>query len=85
MSKDNMTIRMEPELKEQAAALFEKLGLDLSTACGLFFRQAIMCNGLPFDVVVREPNAITLAAFEEGERMLHDSDAPCFSSVEEIG
>ena len=31
-SKSNMTLRIEPELKEQAAALFKSLGLDLSTA-----------------------------------------------------
>ena len=32
MAKENMTIRMEPELKAQAAALFKSLGMDLSTA-----------------------------------------------------
>ena len=31
-SKSNMTLRIEPELKEQAAALFKSLGLDLSGA-----------------------------------------------------
>ena len=34
MAKGNMTIRMEPELKAQAAALFKSLGMDLSTATG---------------------------------------------------
>ena len=29
MAKGNMTIRMEPELKAQAAALFKSLGMDL--------------------------------------------------------
>lgn len=36
MAKENMTIRMEPELKAQAAALFKSLGMDLSTATGVF-------------------------------------------------
>ena len=40
-SKSNMTLRIEPELKEQAAALFKSLGLDLSTATGIFYRQAL--------------------------------------------
>lgn len=31
-TKENMTLRMEPELKAQAAALFKSLGMDLSTA-----------------------------------------------------
>ena len=29
-SKGNMTLRIEPELKKQAAALFKSLGMDLS-------------------------------------------------------
>lgn len=35
-SKGNMTLRIEPELKAQAAELFKSLGLDLSTATGIF-------------------------------------------------
>ena len=31
-NKSNLTLRMEPELKAQAAALFKALGMDLSTA-----------------------------------------------------
>ena len=50
MAKGNMTIRMEPELKAQAAALFKTLGMDLSTATGIFYRQALRCHGLPFEV-----------------------------------
>ena len=30
-NKGNMTLRIEPELKKQAAALFKSLGMDLST------------------------------------------------------
>ena len=59
MAKGNMTIRMEPELKAQAAALFKTLGMDLSTATGIFYRQALRCHGLPFEVKVDEPNATT--------------------------
>ena len=35
-SKENSTLRMEPELKAQAAALFKALGMDLSTATRMF-------------------------------------------------
>lgn len=83
-NKENTTIRVEPELKKQAAALFKSLGMDLSTATGIFYRQALRYQGLPFEVRMDEPNAETLAAFEEGERMLHDPTAPRFSSVDEL-
>lgn len=68
MAKENMTIRMEPDLKEQASALFKALGLDLSTATGLFYRQALRCHGLPFDVKIDEPNELTYAAMDAAEK-----------------
>ena len=70
MAKGNMTLRMEPELKAQAAALFKSLGMDLSTATGIFYRQALRCHGLPFEVKVDEPNAVTYAAMEAAEKGL---------------
>ena len=67
MAKANMTLRMEPELKAQASALFKSLGVDLSTATGIFFRQALRCNGFPFEIKLDEPNEVTYAAMEAAE------------------
>ena len=76
-TKSNFTLRIEPELKEQAAALFKSLGLDLSTATGLFYRQALRYHGLPFEVRIdEEPNECTYAAMQ-------DIYGP-FDSVEEM-
>ena len=47
MAKENMTIRMEPELKAQAAALFKTLGMDLSTATGIFIARRLDAMGFP--------------------------------------
>ena len=57
-TKCNMTLRIEPELKNQAAALFKDLGLDLSTATGIFYRPALRCHGLPFEVKIDEPDEV---------------------------
>lgn len=67
MAKENMTLRMEPELKMQATVLFKALGMDLSTATGIFYRQALRCHGLPFEVKLDEPNAVTYSAMEAAE------------------
>lgn len=83
-SKENSTLRMEPELKAQAAALFKALGMDLSTATRMFYIQALRCNGLPFEVKLDEPNAVTRAALEEGDQMISDPAAQRFSSVEDL-
>ena len=57
-NKENTTLRIEPDLKRQAAALFKALGMDLSTATGIFYRQALRYHGLPFDVRLDEPNEV---------------------------
>ena len=41
MAKQNLTLSIEPELKAQASELFKELGMDLSTATGIFYRQAL--------------------------------------------
>ena len=50
MKKSNLRLRVDPELKAQAAALYESLGMDLSTATRIFYIQSLRCHGLPFKV-----------------------------------
>ena len=63
--KKNLTLRIDPELKMQASELFNALGMDLSTATGIFFRQALRCHGLPFEVKLDDPNEISIKATED--------------------
>lgn len=81
-NEGDLTLRMEPELKAQAAALFESLGMDLSTATRIFYRQALRCHGLPFEVKIYEPNETTYAAMAVAERN-EDMYGP-FDSVAEL-
>ncbi|MBR5344656.1 MAG: type II toxin-antitoxin system RelB/DinJ family antitoxin [Clostridia bacterium] len=67
-TKTNMTLRVEPELRDKAAILFKSLGLDLSTATGIFYRQALRCHGLPFEIKLDEPNKETYKAIEAAEK-----------------
>ena len=80
--KSNLTIRIEPELKKEASALFKSLGLDLSTATGIFYRQALRCHGLPFEVKLDEPNEITYKAMDDAENG-RDMYGP-YNSVKEL-
>lgn len=83
-NKANLTLRMEPELKAQAQELFKALGLDLSTATGLFFRQALRVGGLPFEVKAEIPNEVTRAAIEEADKMLYDPNAMRFDNLDDL-
>ncbi|MBP5435281.1 type II toxin-antitoxin system RelB/DinJ family antitoxin [bacterium] len=80
----SMTIRMNRTVKQEAQQLFANLGMDMTTAINVFLRQAIYHNGLPFEVRFENPNATTIAALEEGDRMIKDPDAKRFSSVDEL-
>ena len=63
----SMTIRMNREVKQQAQQIFSDLGMDMTTAINVFLRQAISHKGFPFEVTLKTPNAVTLAAMDAAE------------------
>ncbi len=46
----NIFARVEPEVKEQAEIVLNKLGIPMSNAVNIFLRQIVLQNGLPFAV-----------------------------------
>lgn len=50
------TIRIEPEVKREASAILDELGLSMSTAMNMFLRAAIREGGMPFEMKVNKPN-----------------------------
>ena len=45
----NISIRMDADLKAQADALFNELGMNLTTAFNIFVRQSLREGGIPFE------------------------------------
>jgi len=79
-----MNLRIEPEIKAEAEELFASFGLTVTDAVNVFLRQSIMRGGFPFEVVRYKPNAVTQAAIEEAEILLHDPNARSFTSIDEL-
>ena len=56
-------------IKNEAAKMFESLGLDLPTALRMFLAKSLFVGGLPFDVKIPKQTIISReegwAAFEE--------------------
>lgn len=46
-------VRMDNELKCQAKEVFDKLGIDLSTAARMFLKAAVREQGLPINTSVK--------------------------------
>ena len=67
-NKTTMTIRTDIDTKKEAQKLFMELGMDMTTAVNIFFRQALRVNGLPFEVTAEKPN-------RETEKVLLESAA----------
>lgn len=53
--------RIEPHLKDEAEGLLHRLGLSVSQAITIFYKQVALRKGLPFDVAI--PNRKTLKTF----------------------
>ena len=69
---ETIRARVEPELKHGAEKIFSTLGLSVTEAITLFYRQVTLCQGLPF--AVRIPNAETREAIRQaqiGEGLIH--------------
>lgn len=81
----NVTISIDSELKKEAEELFSDLGMNLTTAVNVFFRQAVSRQRLPFAVRRHPPyDAEMLAALEEADRLLKDPNTPRYSTMEEL-
>ena len=50
------TIRIEPEVKREASAILDELGLSMSTAMNMFLRAVIREGGMPFEMKVNKTN-----------------------------
>ena len=73
MSKtETIRARVEPQLKHGAEEVFATLGLSVTEAITLFYKQVTLCQGLPFAVKI--PNAETREAIRQaqtGEGLTH--------------
>lgn len=65
MANETVQIRVTPELKEQAEAVFKNIGLKTSEAIRLFLQQSVNSGGLPFQPMAKQPNVATQEAMKE--------------------
>jgi DNA-damage-inducible protein J len=57
--------RVDSDLKQEAEAIFKKLGLNTSQAIVMFLNMVKLQNGIPFDIKI--PNKDTLKAMQEAK------------------
>lgn len=80
MATTSVTIRMDENLKKQAEALFEEMGLNMTTAITIFTKAVVRQHKIPFEIAAdpfySETNQAHLrkaiADLEAGKGQAHD-------------
>jgi len=70
--------RINPKVKQKAEHILHDLGLSVSGAFEIFYRQVILNNGLPFRVKL--PNEVTRKAIAESRK----GHAKKFDNVDDL-
>lgn len=64
----NVTARIQPNIKEQAEAILDRLGIPVSVFIDMNYRQVIMRDGVPFSLDIPDKlvtrDSITQAEFD---------------------
>ena len=63
------TIRIEPEVKKEATAILDELGLSMSSAVNMFLRAMIREGGLPFEMKVAPKELAASVNIADRERV----------------
>lgn len=84
MSQTTISFRVDSEDKKRFEAFCNDTGMNISVAINMFIKTVLRESRIPFDIVSDIPNDTTIAAIEEGEKLLHDPNARRFKSVEEL-
>ncbi len=72
MANTNINIRMDAELKRQFEAFCADMGMSMTTAFTVFARKAVREYRIPFEIGGEVPNAETLEAMREVQKMKAD-------------
>ena len=62
----NVTARIQPEIKERAEEILDKLGIPVSVFIDMTYRQVIMRDGVPFSLDIPH-NFVTRDSLSEAE------------------
>ena len=63
----NLYARIEPEVKAQAEEILNALGVPVSSAINIFYKQIILQKGLPFEVKLPNLKPVDISNISEEE------------------
>ena len=57
----NLYARIEPDVKERAEEILTALGIPVSNAINMFYKQIILQRGIPFEMKLTQPKMIDMS------------------------
>ncbi len=66
----NVTARVQPEIKQQAEAVLERIGLPVSVLIDTLYRQIIMTGGVPYALSVPKLQTLDGMTTEQFDAMM---------------
>ena len=63
----NLYARIEPDVKEQAEAILSTLGIPVSNAINMFYKQIILQRGIPFEMKLPASHLFDISRLAEAQ------------------
>lgn len=63
----NLYARIEPEVKEQAESILSTLGIPVSNAINMFYKQIILQRGIPFALRIPAMQPVDITQLTEAQ------------------
>lgn len=63
----NVYVRIEPEVKEKAESILATLGISVSSAINMFYKQIILQKGIPFDVKIPSTTLVDITKLSDSD------------------
>ena len=86
MSKTtSMNIRIEPNLKKQVEEILTDLGMNISDAVTIYFKQIVLTDSIPLQIKRPRFNKKTLEAIKEADEIMkHPENYKSYNNVYEM-
>jgi len=83
-ANDQIQIRIDSETKREAQKILENLGLDISSAVKMLFKQIINTGGLPYEI--RDENGFTFRKKQELKQAIVEAktSSKTFNSADKL-
>ena len=78
----NMTFSLDAPTKKRFVAFCDNIGLSASSVITVYIKTVVRENRIPFIIEgTNTPNAETIAAMEEGDRIARDPNWPTYTNM----